>query len=891
VQVVSRRAGGEAVNAITHALDYIGRGWLVVPVRPRAKRPVENKWQQQKITADRVSEYFKPDFNVGVLLGDESGGLVDVDLDCPEAIALATELLPATRAFGRESSPRSHLLYYAMHARTEKFQQPLSGNKKKMLVEIRANKSAGDGEGLQTVFPGSVHESGELVEWDEADAEILRIAPEDLRRAVARLASAALLMRIGWPFARALAFGRMPTAGALSGEPDAVYALIARWLGLQPRQEQRAAPAPARRTTTPDDNRLKRASAYLARIPGGVSGAGGHDQTWTAALAVVRGFDLSESDAYSLLASEYNHKCDPPWSERELRHKIADALNNARIERGYLLKAERPHANGTNGANGYHHHAPPAPAAPGEPSAPAEWEPPVDFGVFDLPPFPVEALPPVLGDFVSSLAVATQTPPDLAGMMVLAACAATCAKRIVVEVKPGYREPLNLFTLAVLPSGHRKSAVLEEVARPLREWEAKRAEDLAPELARHAQKWAISKKRLDSVADRAAKAKSKAEREQLEQEVEDLAEQHSKLTVPAEPRILADDVTPEALGSLLATYEGRIAILSAEGGVFQQMAGKYSDSPSLDVYLKAHVGDEIRVDRKGRQSERVSKPALTLGISPQPIILEALAEKQMLRGTGLLARFLYALPTSMLGARTGDPPPVPEAVRSAYGTALRRLLMLQQQKHTLTLKFSPEAYAAWREFYLWVEPQLGEGGELESISDWGSKLPGSVARIAGILGILGILALNRDSEDLSISIYIKRDEVARAIALGRYLLPHARAAFSSMGADPKIQGAKHVLKTIRRKAWTSFSRRELQQSVKGSERFNDADQIDLALHVLEERGFIRPTLSPSMSERGRGRPAGSGYEVNPYTHRQKSQNSQYSTAESLPERTPGEDDE
>jgi hypothetical protein len=281
---------------------------------------------------------------------------------------------------------------------------------------------------------------------------------------------------------------------------------------------------------------------------------------------------------------------------------------------------------------------------------------------------------------------------------------------------------------------------------------------------------------------------------------------------------------------------------------------------------------------------------LTLGISPQPIILEALAEKQMLRGTGLLARFLYALPTSMLGARVGDPPPVPDAVRSAYASALRRLLVLQQQKETLTLKLSPEAYAAWREFYLWVEPQLGEGGELESISDWGSKLPGSVARICGILGILGILALKSTSEDQSISIHIPRAEMERAIALGRYLVPHAQAAFSSLGADPKLQGAKHILRTIRRKEWKSFSRRELQQSVKGSERFNDVERLDESLHLLTERGFIRPVQSPSMSERGRGRPAGERYEVNPHTHRQNSQNSQNSVGLHVVEREPGEDD-
>jgi hypothetical protein len=864
------------IGAPQMALEYIQRGWQVTPVRPREKRPIHDDWPMLNITAADVPRYFSPNHNVGVILGDVSQGLVDIDLDCPETIALADHFLPATGEFGRASKRRSHRLYYARGARTEKFLQPLGAGKTQTLVELRANKF-GAKEGLQTVFPRSIHESGEAVEWETDKRELTTITPEPLRRAVAQLAAAALLVRVGWPEARAVAAVKLGTAHALIDALAEEYALVARWLGLPARAHQPARPAGA-----PANNRVKRASAYLAKIEGAVSGAGGHQKAWGAALAVVRGFDLAEGEGYTLLASEYNPRCDPPWSERELRHKIADASNNARVERGYLLRQERPITARTNGVAHVAQEPSPQPTT-------SDWDPPVEFGAFELPPFPAEALPSQLGDFVRACALATQTPMDLPGMLVLSATAACCAKRVVLEVKPGYREPLNLFTLAALPSGHRKSAVLREVAAPLIEWEAKAAEDKAPEIAKASQRWAISKKRLDSITDRAAKAKTKGEREQLELEVEDLTEQHAKLTLPPEPRILADDVTPEALGSLLAKYGGRMAILSAEGGVFQQMAGRYSDSPNLDVYLKAHAGDEIRVDRQSRGAERVTDPALTLGISPQPHVLEALAEKPLLRGTGLLARFLYALPTSMLGARTDDAPPIPDAVRSAYVGALRRLLVLQAQKEPFALKLSPEAYQAWREFYLWVEPQLAEGGELESISDWGSKLPGAVARIAGILGILRILCLKANSEDLSISIYIDREEMVRAIALGKYLVPHARAAFSSMGADPKLQGAKQLLKTVLRKGWSSFSRRELQQSVRRSERFNDADQLDAALRVLVERGFIRPQ-APSMSA-GPGRPAGPTFEVNPHIPENILNIHKNQASAHLREREPGEDDE
>jgi len=74
-----------------------------------------------------------------------------------------------------------------------------------------------------------------------------------------------------------------------------------------------------------DDEKLRRASAYLNEIDGAVSGQGGHDVTFRAACALVIGFDLSQEDAFSLLWNEYNQKCQPPWSEKELRHKVKSA--------------------------------------------------------------------------------------------------------------------------------------------------------------------------------------------------------------------------------------------------------------------------------------------------------------------------------------------------------------------------------------------------------------------------------------------------------------------------------------------------------------------------------------------------------------------------------------
>ena len=69
---------------------------------------------------------------------------------------------------------------------------------------------------------------------------------------------------------------------------------------------------------------LQRAQAYLKKTPGAVSGESGHNTTYRVACKLVHGFHLSDSDAMRLMAV-WNGKCEPPWSDSELEHKIADA--------------------------------------------------------------------------------------------------------------------------------------------------------------------------------------------------------------------------------------------------------------------------------------------------------------------------------------------------------------------------------------------------------------------------------------------------------------------------------------------------------------------------------------------------------------------------------------
>ena len=97
-----------------------------------------------------------------------------------------------------------------------------------------------------------------------------------------------------------------------------------------------------------------------------------------------------------------------------------------------------------------------------------------------------------------------------------------------------------------------------------------------------------------------------AERDRLTAAAVDAAKLAENISVPPEPRRVADDVTGEAAISLLADHGGRLAIASPEGGVFETMAGRYSNRiPQLDWALKGHAGDTLTVDRKSRPTEHI----------------------------------------------------------------------------------------------------------------------------------------------------------------------------------------------------------------------------------------------------------------------------------------------
>jgi hypothetical protein len=122
------------------------QGAVLIPLND--KMPIPKGWQQ---LTETHPEALNPnsDKNIGVVLGLTSNGLVDIDIDDMEALALADFFLPETKMeFGRKSKPRSHWIYRCQSAGKTKRLQGRNG----VLVELRGNGGANDVSAISSSF-------------------------------------------------------------------------------------------------------------------------------------------------------------------------------------------------------------------------------------------------------------------------------------------------------------------------------------------------------------------------------------------------------------------------------------------------------------------------------------------------------------------------------------------------------------------------------------------------------------------------------------------------------------------------------------------------------------------------------------------------------------------
>jgi len=484
-----------------------------------------------------------------------------------------------------------------------------------------------------------------------------------------------------------------------------------------------------------------------------------------------------------------------------------------------------------------------------QPAAPGEWEEPIPFDEFKLPSFPVDALPDVIGDYVSAVAESTQTPVDLPATCALSVMATAEQGKYEIWPKEDWCEPLCLDEMSIMRPSERKSAVLNHMIKPLNKYETEYNFQNAPAFEMSQVRKRLLERQQKALEDQVSKGK--ADMAELEKVVGELSRFEEKVPL----KLYLDDVTTEKLVSVLAQNKGHAAILSTEGGIFDMLSGIYTKTVNIDVILKAYSGDSIRVDRIGRESETIMKPTLTMHLMAQPSVLSGLMENKTFRGRGLTARFLYSLPSSFVGQRRYRSKVIPEEVYQNYEQCIVNLLQEEYPPRPEHITLSPEADRMIESFAEDLEGKLNN--EYADISDWAGKLVGNTLRIAGLLcraSVERYEAFLDEPEPLIVSGEI----MGNAIRIADYFTAHARAAFSLMGADGIAQQCKYVLAAIKDNGLVEFKRRDIMRLCRS---FKKADDLQPVSDHLTEYGYIAPDGKTVWS--GKGRPPAQMYRVNP----------------------------
>lgn len=481
----------------------------------------------------------------------------------------------------------------------------------------------------------------------------------------------------------------------------------------------------------------------------------------------------------------------------------------------------------------------------------SNWEEPIPFGRYVVEPFPIDALPPDLGDYVRAVAESTQTPPDMAGSNVLSAASFAQQGKYETQGKADWKEPHNLFVADVAEPSARKSAVLGACIRPADQYETQYNLRNAAAFESSKMSRRILERRQKALEDKIAKGNGEpGEMEALAQEIADFVE-----LTPLQ--LYVDDVTPEKLVSIMAANHGRAAIISSEGGIFDTLAGIYTKNVNIDVMLKGYSGDTIRVDRIGRESETIMDPTLTIFLMVQPKVISAVLSNATFRGRGLTARFLYSMPRSTVGDRRYESEPVPEEVYQRYERKIINMLEDEYPMQPEVITLSPGAAGLLRDFAEELEPKMK--GEYAEIADWVGKLVGNTLRMAGILCRAGVYRSHGMLEEGETGpLVVSEETMANAIRLGRYFLSHALAVFDVIPENEMYKQADRILKMVREKSLSEFDRR---LAMRNCRTFKTVSEIQPVLDFLEDYGYIlRMPEKPTST----GRPPLPRYVVNPH---------------------------
>jgi len=441
--------------------------------------------------------------------------------------------------------------------------------------------------------------------------------------------------------------------------------------------------------------------------------------------------------------------------------------------------------------------------------------------------FPLGSLPPIVEAMIEDIADIVQVDTAMAASIALATISGVASRGKIKLLSQDSEAPLTLSVLVIAAPSEGKSPVINRLLKPLYEIESELIREHKLMRSQELAEKHLLEQRVQLTEKSAAKGATNARA--------DFFEAHRALASfgeTASPRICYDDVTPEGLVQKMAG-NGRAFIASAEGGIFQTIAGRYANGvPNLDAILKAYDGEPLSVDRKGADPLVIMRPLLTMALMVQQHTWEQIKTNADFMGRGFLHRFLIVEPSSRVGFRSFGGKKSSLKVVENYGSLIRDLVDLFNQGEA-TLIMSPEAdsvladYSRATEYELRAEGRFG-GSAIQT--EWGGKLFGKALRLCGILHCA---RYGRDSLQQTIS----QETAEDAVCLAEWFAGEWLRLMPEIPVRETL--AEAIVKWMTDTQIDEFTRSEVTRQFRNRVKAKD---IHDATALLVGRGFLNEKL-------------------------------------------------
>jgi len=450
------------------------------------------------------------------------------------------------------------------------------------------------------------------------------------------------------------------------------------------------------------------------------------------------------------------------------------------------------------------------------------WLEPVPLDAGETPTFPTDVLPEPGRKMVEHVADIVQCDPALPASCLLGVYALAIQRRATVRAQ-SQKEETALWIVPIAEVSERKSAAFHEILRPVFEFEAAEHKRMKTSIFKAKAKRSVIESSIEKLVKASGKKEDERDREQTTDKIQHLHFELDKTPDINPPRLIVDNVTEEKLTVLMEQNEERIAMVSAEPTLFQQMGGTRDRQSVLDIFLKAYSGELLRVDRMCRETVSLERPLLSVIITAQPGAVRDFMQVRRFEERGILSRFIFVPCEERAGTRLWSGKDWnPEIVR-VYGDHIRTML---DNKEDRALELSPEALEIYIEHHNRVEIMQASGGEMEK-NGWAGKQAGRALRIAA----------NFHCAECHSSDKISADVMERAVKLSDFFIQAFLHVKEMVHETPELQKLRSLLKWMKAKKKALHTLRDIYRGLR--RRFSDTKETRKYMDMLVENGDVR----------------------------------------------------